>query len=194
MTFSSNFEAILTDRAEKLATRSKASDVREDKTPISVVVVGAETFGIPTRYLSCIIKSPPVAKMPNLPPWLRGIAQIRGEIVGIVDIAKWFAVPGALKGNFLAVVEENGRKLGLLLDTVKGFRDIGHSDIAETFSAGTVGGHPIRATTKDVTTILDIPKMFMNPDMLVDPGMADYTRAAGSSRSSTEPGSPTSGQ
>ena len=175
----SNFEEILRARAEKLATRKQSAGAVETKTPVSVITAGSESFGIPTQYLSCIIKSPPIAAMPNLPPWHAGIAQIRGELVGVVDIASWFGVPGTSKGAFLAVVENGDRKLGLLLDTVRGFRDVGASDIAETFSAGATGGHPIHSTTKDVTTILDIPKMFDNPDMQVGAGVEDQLHAKG---------------
>ena len=165
----SHIDAVLAARADKLASRRKAQASNEEKTLVSLITVGAECFGIPTRHLSCIIKAPPVAAMPNLPPWLKGVCQIRGELVGVVDISSWFGLNRPSKGDYMAVMEEGSRKLGLLLDAVGGFRDIGVSDIAETFGNVSMDEHPIWATTKDVITILDIPKLFTNRDMVVDP-------------------------
>ncbi len=162
-------QRVLLARAAKLSKRTVEKVSGEKKSPISVIEIGTESFGIPTRHLSCIIKSPPIALIPNLPSWFRGLAQIRGELVGVLDVAIWFGLPESSGGTFLAVVEEKGLRLGLLLDKVAGFREVGQNDIAETFSGVSIGGHPIQATTKDVTTILDIPKLFENADMVVEP-------------------------
>ena len=162
-----HFDAVLAARAEKMARRSPKRLQTEDKTLITVVNVGAERFGVPTRHLTCIIKSPAISGMPGLPAWLKGVCQIRGELVAVVDIAVWFGLAKKSRGDYMAVVESKKRKLGLLIDVVGGFREVGASEIAETFGGASMGNHPIFATTKDITTILDVPKLFDNRDMVI---------------------------
>lgn len=191
MPTSVDIDAILAARAKKLATRSISAESSEKKNPVAVVTAGTETFAIPTSFLSFIIKSPPVAAMPNLAPWLRGIAQIRGDLVGVVDIASWFNVPKGTQGIFLAVVENEGKKLGLLLDGVQGFREISKSDIADTFGSEATS-HPIQSITKDVVTILDIPKMFASPELIS--GQRDTERVSDSLEIENNKGISDSGQ
>ena len=56
----------------------------------------------------------------------------------------------------VAVAQAQGRIQGPLAERF--------GDVAAT------EGHPIRATTKDLTAILDMDKLFANPDMRVDLG------------------------
>lgn len=164
-----NMVETLKARAGKLATRKKTQKVREDVDGYTVFVAGSERFAIPTRFFSFVVRTPVVVGMPHLTPWFRGIAQVRGNLVAIVDLAAWLGVPKRTTGTFTLVVEGEPGKLGLLVDHVIGFRDIGASDFAETFSdSSTTATHPIRAITKDLTALLDMKKLFSNPDMVID--------------------------
>ncbi len=172
-------EDVLRQRAEKMAKRQKEKQISQIMISLTILGAGTERFGIPTESLSCIVKTPKLAAMPNLPPWIKGMAQIRGELVGVVDLASWFGVPSKFRGAFMAMVEGEQGKLGLLVDSVVGFREVGSDDIAESFGdVAAAAGHPIVATTKDLTAILDIKKLFASPDVRVAPGIAAMPTAA----------------
>jgi chemotaxis signal transduction protein len=168
MDSSPSTDKVLRLRAEKYAKRLRMRVDPEEKVSITMLSAGGERFGIPTHALSCIVKTPILATMPNLPPWFLGLAQIRGELVGIIDLATWFGTPAKSSRAFMAVVTGEPGKLGILVDSVAGFREVGESDLAESFGDLTATGHPIRATTKDVVAILDVDKLFENPDMRID--------------------------
>jgi purine-binding chemotaxis protein CheW len=169
----SEYESVLRQRTEKLAIRRKLTHAVEKKISVAVFSTGSEQFAIPTEYLSCIVNTPKLALTPNLSPWLKGIAQIRGDLVSAVDLGIWLGVPKQSKETFLVVVEKEKQKLGLLIDQIQGFRDIGKSDIAENFSStASSEGHPIRATTRDLIAILDVPKLFESPDLCVNSTLA----------------------
>ncbi len=66
---------------------------------------------------------PPITPLPNLPDWLTGIANIRGEIVSMVDLKGFLKIPGkggASKGQRLIVVQSGEIKTGLLADKLLG--------------------------------------------------------------------------
>ena len=161
-------DEILRSRATLFANRKKEEIASENKISVTVFVAGSEQFGVPTTSLACIVKTPAIAAMPYLPSWFRGMAQVRGEIVGVVDPAGWFGVPVKSSCTFMAVVEGTPGKLGLLVDKVLGFRDVGQSDLAASVGeGGAVWERPIRGATRDLTAILDMEKLFKSPDLRV---------------------------
>ena len=161
-------EEILRSRAAALAGRKRIEAATEDKISVTVFVTGSERFGIPTASLACIVKTPETASLPHLPPWFKGVAQVRGDIIGVVDPAVWFGVPGRSTGALMAVAEGEPGRVGLLVDKVLGFQDVGASDLAETFGEGAgAWERPIRGATRDLTAILDMDKLFASPDLRV---------------------------
>ncbi len=162
-------EEILNRRADKAAQAKQGGDNRGLISTVAVVGVGKERFGIPMEGLSVISRTPPVAHLPKLPPSIRGVVQIRGELIGAIDMARWFGIDTKTKGHLLAVVEGPPGKLGLLIDSVLGFRDVAAGDIVETFCDDTQStGHPVQATTKDLIAILSLEQLFRCPEVGVD--------------------------
>ncbi len=169
----SDVDVIMKKRAEKLANRAKKSIPTVGLFSVTVFSAGQEQFGIPTESLSCIVKTPKIAYLPNLHSWIRGVVQVRGEIVTVVDLAMWFASTGRPNFAFTAIVEGLPGKIGLLVDRVDGFRKIGLSDLCETLDDTSIEfNRPIRATTKDLITILDIDRLFTCSD--VRAGSSDH--------------------
>ncbi|MCP4679107.1 MAG: chemotaxis protein CheW [Deltaproteobacteria bacterium] len=162
-------EEILKDRAEKVAAVTTNDAVHNFIATVAVVGIGRERFGIPLNGLAVIAKIPPIAHLPKMPPAIRGIVQIRGELISVIDIAKWFNIGASVAGRLLAVVEGPSGKLGLLVDSVLGFQDIMAEDMVETLcDDAQSSGHPIQATTKDLIAILDLEQLFRSPDIAVD--------------------------
>src|SRR5262245_64454713 len=69
---------------------------------------------------------PPVTRLPNLPAWIRGLTNVRGTLIPVVDLAVAFGVERetALQG-YLLVMGAGDDALGLLVDglpTITRFR------------------------------------------------------------------------
>lgn len=47
-----------------------------------------KTYGIPSTQVSEVLGSLPVTPLPNVPDWLLGIANLRGDIITVVDLRK----------------------------------------------------------------------------------------------------------
>jgi chemotaxis signal transduction protein len=60
---------------------------------------------------------PPVTRLPNLPAWMRGLANVRGTLIPVVDLAPAFGIEHetALTG-YLLVMGAGDDALGLLVD------------------------------------------------------------------------------
>jgi purine-binding chemotaxis protein CheW len=160
---------ILEVRAKKLARGKERGHLRQHYITAAVVSIDAEYFGIPVDGLRQIVKAPPISNLPGMPPWLRGIAQVRGELISVVSLARFFKLESSGVSDFLAVVEGKLGAIGLLADTLLGFRDIYADEIAEKFGKNTADDErPIRAITKDLVSIIDLQRLLDDKRLIVD--------------------------
>ena len=154
-----HYKSVLDKRAEKMARKKETGNESEILYQIIVTQIGNEEFGIPFEHLSGITKVPPIVRFPGLPDWMKGIANIKGLLIGVVDLAEMFGI-NSKKCDYLAVVESKDGKLGVLIDEIGEFKLVTADFIAESFREYTrESGHPILAITKDMITILDIDHM-----------------------------------
>jgi purine-binding chemotaxis protein CheW len=147
---------LLKQRAARLAVAPP--EARQSRLVAQVALVGAGTrrFGIPVEGLREIVPMPDVTPLPGLPPWMLGLAHLRGEIMAVLDLGVLFG-EGGVRGGAMAVVEGKGGLLGLSVATVLGFRDVHEDDLSGALHADT--SRPVRAVTKDLVMLIDIARL-----------------------------------
>lgn len=166
------------DRADQiLDRRAKALAQRRDEKPRPLVArvvcvrVGGQLFGLPVEALDEVLPLRPVAHVAELPPWLAGLVQCRGELVSVLDLAHWFNVPGASSPHVLAILRHEGRLLAALADEVVGFRDVFADEVADALTpSGEPAARPVRVVTRDLVLVLDAQRLFTHPDVVLGEG------------------------
>jgi purine-binding chemotaxis protein CheW len=158
-------EEILEARARRLAAAPPSQVKRRLMARVTVVGVGAESFGIPIEGVRTIVTAPPVAPLPDLPPWLPGVVQIRGQILGTVHLARWFGIPSDKEPAYLVVLDGLGVEMGLLINGVVGFKEIFDDDIASGLSDERSLQRPIFGTTRDLVSLIDLKRLASSPDL-----------------------------
>ncbi len=65
---------------------------------------------------------PDITPLPNLPDWVLGVSNIRGEIVSIIDIKLFLGMPfqGVRRDSRFIIVRNQEMKVGLMVDKVLG--------------------------------------------------------------------------
>jgi len=66
-------------------------DIRQKKPHVSFVL-GQHEMALPIESIQEIGYLPTVTPLPNLPHWIKGIVQIRGEILSVVDFVALFGL------------------------------------------------------------------------------------------------------
>ena len=90
---------------------------------LSVSVGGAE-FGIPAERVREVLRPPPLTRVPFAPPGVRGIAQVRGTVLAVVDLGERLGMaPVGAKGRLVVVWGRGREAVGLLVDRVVGLMD-----------------------------------------------------------------------
>lgn len=54
--------------------------------------IGNEDYGIEIAYVKEIIKMQPYAKVPHMPAFIEGLINLRGDLIGMLDVRKRFAL------------------------------------------------------------------------------------------------------
>jgi len=93
----------------------------EDSIQLLVFDLDKEEYGLNITDLQEIIRIPEVTPVPNSPEFIKGILNLRGQIVVVVDLEKRFSLEREKqieqKHIVIAEVEENS--FGILVDEVK---------------------------------------------------------------------------
>ena len=86
---------------------------------VAVVFAGEEEFGIDIGKVVEILKVPRIYQLPQLPSFLSGLVNIRGEVIPLVDLRKRFGIEAASAKERIVIIRADGEKVGLLVDGVK---------------------------------------------------------------------------
>jgi purine-binding chemotaxis protein CheW len=90
-----------------------------------VVGLAGVSRSIAVHDIHEVLHLPPVARVPAAPPWVRGLAAIRGRLVPVVELPEARAAAGAATAPMLVIVGVSGRPIGIVVDRIDGVVDPG---------------------------------------------------------------------
>ena len=116
---------------------------------------------------------PDVTPLPNLPQWVLGVCNIRGEIVSVIDLKTFFNMPSLdIKGGSkMIVVHNKDMKMGLTVDQILGLINPGKIDYSiknSPFKELEISSFISGVTSDDdekILNILDVNKLMYSPEM-----------------------------
>jgi twitching motility protein PilI len=77
-----------------------------------------------------VLRVPPVTRVPGARPWVRGLANVRGQLLPLTDLRLWLRGAAPSAGRSARVLAVNHRRVpaGLIVDEVYGFRRFRESE------------------------------------------------------------------
>ncbi len=83
-------------------------------------MIGKETFGIEVRYITEIVKIQKSTEIPESPDYIKGIINLRGIIIPIMDVRLRFSMPQKeyTDRTCIIVADFSGKSVGLIVDSV----------------------------------------------------------------------------
>ena len=96
--------------------------------------LGAEEYGVEILKVQEIRGYSPVTPIPNTPSYVKGVMNLRGTIIPVVDLRGKLAMPDTTYSPFtvIIVVTVGAKVMGLIVDAVSDVLDIPHADIQAT--------------------------------------------------------------
>ncbi|MFD1875413.1 chemotaxis protein CheW [Hymenobacter bucti] len=112
----------MADSSAAPGSRRAAPAVPEAVVQLIVFRLGDEDYGIRIEQVKEVTVTPEVVKMPKTPPFIKGIANLRGDIIAIVDLEERFQLRPAGRPvpefSYTLAVEAADYTLGLMVREV----------------------------------------------------------------------------
>ncbi|HEX8547564.1 MAG TPA: chemotaxis protein CheW [Cytophagaceae bacterium] len=106
---------------------------------ISLIVfkLGGEEYGIRIEQVKEVTITPAITKMPKTAAFIRGVANIRGDIIAIMDLEERFKIQsdsnvGDKRHSYTLVVERQNYSIGLVVKEVPQTLTLSVSEIDKT--------------------------------------------------------------
>ncbi|MEK6749265.1 MAG: chemotaxis protein CheW [Pseudomonadota bacterium] len=150
----------------------------EDRQQFLTFRLGAELFSVGIDTVKEIIEYGEVTEVPAMPAQIRGVINLRGQAVPVVDLLAWFGRGNSkiTRRTCIVIIEmekaqgSGHRFVGVMVDTVNEVLDIPASDIQPPPAFGTTvradfikGMGQVRGK---FIMILDIAQLLLSQDMM----------------------------
>ncbi|WKN41380.1 chemotaxis protein CheW [Tunicatimonas pelagia] len=105
-----------------------------------VFKLGEEEYGITIDQIKEVVFTPNITPMPQVPSYIKGVANIRGNILAIVDLREKFGLQtqksdaDESSSNYTLVVASSQLNVGILVKEVPNTLTVSTSDIEDTAS------------------------------------------------------------
>ena len=132
--------------------------------------LGNESYGIPVLKVREIIRLCPITPVANMPKHVKGVINLRGKVIPLVDLRAKFCLPIAIDNDRTCIVvtqlvsATGGTRLyGVLVDGVEDVANFSAADIEPTPDfGGTIDTQCITGMAKSggsVKTLIDLDKI-----------------------------------
>ena len=161
---------ILKDRAESLASQPEEEKEPDKYLKIVDFLLAHETYAIETEYIREVYPLKELIPLPGTPPFVLGIINVRGKILSIIDIKKFFELPekGITDLNKVIIIHADEMEIGILADIVLGVRSVPLKDIQPSLPTLTgIREEYLKGVTRERLVVLDARKLLLDRNIIV---------------------------
>ncbi len=133
--------------------------------------LGQEEYGVEILKIQEIKGFAAITPLPNTPAYVKGVLNLRGTIVPIVDLRKKFHLPEVAYDQFtvIVVVQVQGKTLGFVVDAVRDVLTVTGADIQPTpdlhGQVDTAFLNGLAKAGEKLVILLDIDKVLTTAEM-----------------------------
>ena len=150
---------------DSMLEQEELEDTQKDK--FLTFTIGRGEYGIEIRFVTEIIGIQAITEVPELPDYIKGIINLRGKIIPVMDVRLRFKKE-AMEYNdrtCIIVIDIKDISIGLIVDTVSEVMSIAEQDIVPPPDAKT-GFH--NRYVKGIGKIGNSVKLLLNCDKLLN--------------------------
>jgi purine-binding chemotaxis protein CheW len=146
-------------------------DAAADGTQYLTFALGDEEYGVAILNVQEIKGYAPVTPIPNTPPYVKGVMNLRGTIVPVIDLRLRLGMPATAYGPFtvIVVLAVGAKVVGAIVDAVSDVLTLPDADVQKTpdLAVGTdmrfVGG--IAQAGGKLVVLLDADAMLRHEEL-----------------------------
>ncbi len=161
---------LLKVRARQLAEPPQRLESAEGEFEVVELSLAQERYAIEQRCVREVYPFTNLTLLPSAPSFVTGIMNVRGQILPVIDIKKFFDLPeqGITDLHRVLIVHHKKIELGILADAVIGTKKISAATLQR--SLPTLHGireEYLKGITADHVVVLDVEKILLDPKLVV---------------------------
>ena len=164
-------ENILKDRARELAKETSAGNNHETTLSVVEFRIAHETYALELNRIRIIHPFKALTFIPGTPDFIRGVINLRGEIISVVDLKVFFDLPDQDFTNLSQVIilTSDEMEFGILADEVLGVAELSKKDIRPSLPTLTgIRADYLKGVTGNSIVILDVEKLLTDKKMVIN--------------------------
>lgn len=163
--------AVLKERTHALA--AELEDKTASRSYIDVVVFGLalEMYAIESSYIREVYPLNDFTQLPGTPSFVFGIINVRGQIISVIDLKKFFNLPekGIGELNKVIIIRNDRMEFGVLADNIIGTKSISTDTIQTSMpNISGIGSEYLQGITNEHLIILDAKKILEDTRIIVN--------------------------
>lgn len=161
---------VLRARAQALARPPVRTDLTLEALDVLEFRLASERYAVETAFVREVLPFRDLTPLPGTPPFVLGIVNVRGRILPVYDIKKFFDLPdqGLTDLHKILLIQGHGLELGLLGDAIVGARTLPLEDMHPPLPTFTgVRAEYLRGVTAEGLVVLDVERILTDPKIIV---------------------------
>jgi chemotaxis signal transduction protein len=162
--------SILKARAQALAVEKEDETSQKEFIEIIEFSLASEIYGIETAFIREVYPLKDFTTLPGIPSFVLGIVNVRGQIISVIDLKKFFNLPekGLGELNKVIIIRNERMEFGILADIIHGTRSISLDSVQSLpVSTNEIGAEYLRGITNDHIIILDAVKILDDERIII---------------------------
>jgi purine-binding chemotaxis protein CheW len=161
---------ILRARARSLAREPLREETATERVEVLQFLLAYETYGIEMTYVRETRPLRDLTPLPCTPPFVLGLINVRGQIMSVIDLKKFFGLPekGLTDLNKVIIISDGEMEFGILADNVLGVRSLPLAELQPSLPTLTgVREEYLKGLTRERTVVLDGKKLLGDRKIVV---------------------------
>jgi purine-binding chemotaxis protein CheW len=166
---------ILKERARVIAKEPSPATTGE-RLEVITFILADETYGIESSCVREVYALRELTLIPCTPAYVLGVTTVRGRIISVIDMKKFFELPeeGLSELDKIVIVESGDIEIGIRAEAITGAQSLPLEAIQLGLPTLTgIREKYIRGVTPERVVVLDIAKLLSDPDIIVNEEVED---------------------
>jgi purine-binding chemotaxis protein CheW len=161
---------ILKARAKILAREPDMTTQLESYIDVLEFHLAYEKYGIESTYVREVCPLRELTPLPCTPPFVLGIVNMRGEIISVINLKRFFDLPetAITDMNKIIIVYSTEMSFGILADNVLGVYSISQNELQPSLPTLTgIRAEYLKGVTSERLIVLDIARILSDKRIIV---------------------------
>jgi purine-binding chemotaxis protein CheW len=163
-------ERILRERAQALARPQSSAPAPSTMLELLEFRLASERYALEIRHVQDVHPLRDLTPLPCTPPFVLGIVNVRGRILPVLDLKKFFELPeqGLTDLHRIILVQGNDLDFGLLADVIVGVRSVPAGALQPALPTLTgIRADYLKGIGEGGLVVLDLDRILSDPKIII---------------------------